>query len=126
MKNGIYAIYKGNEYEAGTKGANTIVLRSYNCNDISKGFSLYKNILYTKNVERNEVEELYSISTIADFKGIKFQVIKEEGSTVLLSSINGDYKVLENLGLDMADKGVYQKWIDISELTSMHEEKNHI
>ena len=41
MRNDIYAIYKGKEYEAGiSEESNVIVLRSKDPNDVSKGFSL--------------------------------------------------------------------------------------
>jgi hypothetical protein len=124
MRNGVYAVYKGKEYEAGRSvESNVIVLRSYNPNDVSKGFSLYKGIVYVKRVQKSELEEVYRITTYAEYKGIKFQAIKEDGDKILLSGVIGDYRVFESLGMKMVDKGVYEKWVDKSDVTAIYEEK---
>lgn len=126
MRNGIYAIYQGNEYEAGTKGVNSYFLRSYNSNDVAKGFFLYKGTVYIKDVQRSDLVELYSIATFAEYKNIKLQVLKEDGDKILLSGMVGDYRVFESLGMDMVDRGVYHKWVNKCDLTSLREEKEPI
>ncbi|AUG56153.1 hypothetical protein [Acetivibrio saccincola] len=124
MRNGVYAVYKGKEYEAGRSvESNVIVLRSYNPNDVSKGFSLYKGIVYVKRVQRSELEEVYRISTFADYKGIKLRAMKEDRGKILLVGIVGDYRIFESLGMKMVDKGVYEKWVDKSDVTAIYEEK---
>ena len=126
MRNGIFAIYKGNEYEAGTKGVNNYFLRSYNSSDIAKGFFLYKGAVYIKDVQRSDLEEIYSIRTYAEYKNIKFQALKEDGDNILLGSRIGDYRVFESLGMDMVDRGVYEKWVNKNDITSLYEEKEPI
>ena len=123
MRNDIYAIYKGKEYEVGAMNSDIVSLRSYDPSDVSDGFSLYKGVVYIKRVHRSELEEIYRISTYAEYKGIKFQVIKEDGDKILLSNLIGDYRVFESLGMKMVDKGVYEKWVDKSDVTRIYEEK---
>jgi len=127
VRNDIYAIYKGKEYEAGiSEESNVIVLCSQDPNDVSKGFSLYKGTIYLKYVHRSELEEIYSITTYAEYEGIKFQAIKEDGDKILLSGVIGDYRVFESLGMKIVDKGVYEKWVDKSDVTAIYEEKRPI
>ena len=79
--------------------------------------------MYIKRVHRSELEEIYSITTYAEYEGIKFQAIKEDGDKILLSGVIGDYRVFESLGMKMVDKGVYEKWVDKSDVTRIYEEK---
>ncbi len=125
MRNGIYAVYQGNEYEAGTK-ANSFFLRSYNSNDVAKGFFLYKGTVYIKDVQRSDLEEVYSVTTFAEYQNVKLQIIKEDGDKILLSGMVGDYRIFENLGMDMVDRGVYHKWVNKNDVSSLFEEKNPI
>lgn len=123
MRNGIYAIYKGKEYEAGTMESDVFLLRSYDHNDVSRGFSLYKGIVYVKRLQRSDLEEVYRITTFAEYKGTKLQAIKEDGNKILLSGVVGDYRVFESLGMDIVEKGVYQKWVNKSDVAAIYEEK---
>ena len=84
---------------------------------------MYKGTIYFKYVHRSELEEIYRISTYAEFKGIKLQAIKEDGDKILLSGVIGDYRVFESLGMKIVDKGVYEKWVDKSDVTRIYEEK---
>jgi hypothetical protein len=127
MRNGMYAIHLGIEYEVRVKDANSFILRSTNSSDVSSnGFYLNKGMNYVKSVQRSELKEVYRISTIAEFKGVKFQVIKEDGDNLLLSTMNGDYRVFEKLGMDMVDRGVYQKWVSKNDITLLQEIKTPV
>lgn len=123
MKDGIYAIYMGNEYEVGLKEDGSFILRSQNSNDVVNGFSIYKGIIYVKVVQRADLKDVYEISTFAEYKGMKFRVMKVDKDNVLLCSMKGDYRVFENLGMDMVDRGVYHKWVSKNDVTSLYEEK---
>ena len=123
VRNDIYTIYKGKEYEVGAMNSDIVSLRSYDPSDVSDGFSLYKGVVYIKRVHRSELEEIYRISTYAEYKGIKLQAIKEDGDKILLSGVIGDYRVFESLGMKIVDKGVYEKWVDKSDITRIYEEK---
>ncbi|NLI58066.1 MAG: hypothetical protein GX387_06030, partial [Clostridium sp.] len=50
----------------------------------------------------------------------------EDGDKILLSNLIGDYRVFERLGMKMVDKGVYEKWVDKSDVTAIYEEKRPI
>jgi hypothetical protein len=84
---------------------------------------LYKGIVYVKRVQKSELEEVYRISTFADYKGIKLRAMKEDRGKILLVGIVGDYRIFESLGMKMVDKGVYEKWVDKSDVTAIYEEK---
>lgn len=123
MKSGIFAVYQGIEYKAGLD-SNIVTLRSYDSSDAERGFSLYKEMVYVKKVQKKEVDEVYSISTLALYQGFIFGVYKEEGEKLLLFTDN--YIVSEKLGLDMVDRGVYEKWVSKNDVTSVYEEKKSL
>lgn len=119
MRKGIFAIYQGVEYEAGVISPNVFSLHSYSSADVLKGFSLHKGKVYVKNVQRSELDEVYKISTYAIYQGYKFGVYKEEGEKLLL--FTGDYSIYKELNLEMVDRGVYEKWVNKSDITSVFE-----
>ena len=40
--------------------------------------------------------------------------------------MKGDYRVFESIGMDMIDRGIYQKWVNKIEVTSIQEVKTII
>lgn len=123
MRRGLYATYKGKIYEAGTKGNDIVILRSRDSEDKKYGFTLYKNIIYTMKVSRIDVDELCSITTIAEYEGLSFEVLKEKDGSILISSMKGNYKKFEDIGMDKVDKGVYEMWIPKEDAMKIYEEK---
>lgn len=118
MRNITFAIYKGIEYSAGIKADGSIVLRSNNICDESKGFfekRIRSNKIYIKYVHRDEVEEIYDKRYFATYKGYKFEVIDENEEQISIITMTGDYREWIRLGMKCIDKGVYQKWIDRDE-----------
>jgi hypothetical protein len=126
MRDGIFAMYKGTEYEAGASDDDSFTLRSHNIKDVIKGFSPYKGVVYVKDVNRSELDEIWRIRTYAEYKNYKFGVRKEDGDKILLSGTVGDYRFFESLGMDLVDQGVYQKWVNKSDIASIYEEKTPI
>ncbi len=124
MRKGTYAIYKGIEYEAGSKDSNSVSLLSYNKDDVAKGFSLYKGVVYVKRVQRSELDEVYIIHPFAIYQGYRFGVEREEGDKMLL--FTSDFSVYQKLKLTMIDRGIYEIWVNKSDITSYYEEKNHL
>jgi hypothetical protein len=112
MKNKIYALYNGKEYEAAIIDLNTITLKSNDSDDLKNDFSLYKGKIYIKDVTRSEVSEVYKRICLAEYKTFEFYIISETEDKYLISTMNLDYKICEDLDMEVADKGVYQKWID--------------
>lgn len=123
MKSGIYAVYQGIVYKAGLD-SNIVTLRSYDSSEAKKGFSLYKGEVYIKRVPRSEIEEIYRISTLAIYQGYTFGVYREKGDKLLL--FTGDYTAYKELGLEMVDRGVYEKWVNKSDVTSVYEKKTSL
>ncbi|WP_455717613.1 hypothetical protein [Anaerosporobacter sp.] len=118
MRNTTFAIYNGIEYSAGIKADGSIVLRSNNICDESKGFfekRIGNNSVYIKYVQRNEVEEIYDKRFWATYKGYKFEVVDENAEQISIIIMVGDYSDWLQLGMKPIDKGVYQKWIDRDE-----------
>ncbi len=118
MRNITFAIYKGIEYSAGIKADGSIVLRSNDICDESKGFfekKIGSNKIYIKYIQRNEVEEIYDKRYFATYKGYKFEVIDENVEQISIITMTGDYKNWLDLGMQCIDKGVYQKWINKDE-----------
>ena len=86
MKNGKYAIYKGNEYpiyNGVIENKNAIILISHNKNDIQVGFALSCSEKYMrehnfftceKEVSKSEITEAYKIETTAIYKTQKYYV----------------------------------------------------
>ena len=121
MRKGTYAVYKGVEYKAGLIDSNVISLHSHNSEDVSKGFSLSKWGIYTKRVSKNELDEVYSISPHAIYQGYDFGVYREEEDRLLL--FTGDYTAYKKFDMKMIDRGVYEKWVNKSDITSVYERK---
>ena len=86
MKNGKYAIYKGNEYpiyNGVIENKNAIILISHNKNDIQVGFALSYSEKYMrehnfftceKEVSKSEITKAYKIETTAIYKTQKYYV----------------------------------------------------
>lgn len=121
MRNGFFSIYNGKEYSSGKDKNGKYILRSTNINDLTKGFHKCEPFYFSKSqelivcykyVERSEIEEYYSIRTMAKYQGYMFDVIEETENQILIVTMVGDYREWKRLGMECIDKGVYQKWIE--------------
>ena len=99
MKNGIFAVYHGKEYTSGKNQNGKYILRSTDRNDLMDGFQecepfRFRNgkdlIVCYKYVEYNELEEYYSIRTIANYKGFEFQIVDEDKNKISIVTMVGD------------------------------------
>jgi hypothetical protein len=128
MGNVTFAIYKGKEYSAGIREDKMIVLRSYDKNDIQKGFIEKINgnrAIYVKYVKRKEIDEIFDRRTFAVYKGNTFEVVDENQEQILIVTMNGDWHEWERIGMTCIDKGVFQKWINKSD-AEIYVEKTRI
>ena len=112
MRDTTTALYKGKEYDASIGENGEITLISDNEDDVRKGFILYRNIKYIKQVDRKDIDGIYDIVTTANYQGYSFEVIDADGDKILLCTMKLDYRICENLRMECIDKGVYQKWIN--------------
>ena len=114
MGNGTFALYKGQEYSAGVKKDGTVVLRSYDNEDLNNGFHkevIGKEEIFIKYVHRDGVEEIYKRRVHATYAGFEFLVVREKDDQICIMSLGGNYKDWLNLGMECVDKGIYEKWI---------------
>lgn len=121
MKSNIFVIYKGKEYQAGMRADGSIILRSYDENDIINGFTINtginKDVKCYKYVLKSEVDEIYIKNIKAEYNGYEFSVIDESNDKLLICAMTGNYKTWLQLGMESSDKGVYQKWVEKKYLT---------
>ena len=118
-----FATYQGKEYRVNIKDDGTINLISHDKNDITIGFKHYLEDVYIKPFKKLELD-VYYINTLALYKEHIFEAIKEENGQVLISS--GDYLVYQKLQLDLVERGVYEKWVNSSEIQKTWEEKTPV
>lgn len=114
MGNGTFALYKGQEYSAGVKKDGTVVLRSYDNEDLNNGFHkevIGKEEIFIKYVHRDGVEEIYKRRVYVTYAGFEFLVVREKDDQICIMSLGGNYKDWLNLGMECVDKGIYEKWI---------------
>lgn len=128
MKNGNYAIYKGIEYKFTSANNNQVLLKSNDSSDLNMGFSesIHHKGTYLKEVPKSDLTEIYSIFTIATYKGQDFLVRSEESGKLCIES-SGNEDLVSALEFDYTeDRGIYRKWVNKSVVTSIREEKQPI
>ena len=113
IRNGKFAIDNGKEYRCINRGKEKIVLISYESSDIDNGFerSNYLFNKYIKEMSIKDVEELYTVSTMAEYREDVFIAIEEDNEKLLLKSSARSYD-LKSIGFVEIDRGDFQKWVD--------------
>ena len=61
---------------------------------------------------KSEVTEIYRKIIKAEYYGYEFFVADEKDNNVLIYIMNGNYKEWIRLGMEVIDKGVYEKWVE--------------
>lgn len=124
MKSGVFAIYQGKEFTSGIDRNGKVILRSTDIEDIDNEFEKCEPFKYReeklvvciKRVDPREIEKYYRIRTVADYCNFTFDVIDENEQEVSIIVSDGDYHSWLDLGMKCIDKGVYQKWVNKSEV----------
>ncbi|MDI9215837.1 MULTISPECIES: hypothetical protein [Clostridium] len=116
MKSNIFAIYKGKEYQAGIRADGSVILRSDDESDIINGFiknnRANKGVKCYKYVLKSEINEIYRKITKAEYCGYEFSVTDERDNMLLICAMTGNYQDWLQLGMEIVDKGIYQKWVE--------------
>ncbi|WP_434778132.1 hypothetical protein [Neisseria sp. Ec49-e6-T10] len=145
IRNGVYTLYQGKEYMLGeTILENEPIkywIKSMDSNDLANGFYLYerpktmiikgveyelppreigKPNVYLKDITPSEVDEVYHINTLAEYKNVTMAVIGENDTQYLLYI--GD-EVGNGLGFENIGRSEYQKWINKEDVANVHEVK---
>lgn len=120
MGNGIFAIYKGIEYNANRRG-DKIILISENEEEINKGFH-WDSIseVYVQLVDKSELDQFYTKTLSCDYRGDKFIIADEQGDDYLLISGPRSYFLTE-IGFKETDKGEFQKWVNKDDVMNLVE-----
>lgn len=117
MRDTTTAIYNKKVYDASVKPNGSVTLISYNKEDEKNGFSLYKGIAYTKNVDRAALTDLFKMVNKVEYKGYVGDILEEQGNKILIEIDNLLENEAQALKMDYAtDKGIYAKWVDKSEV----------
>lgn len=124
MKDGIFAIYQGKEFSSGIDRNGKVILRSSDIEDVNNGFEKCEPFKYGKKelvvcyklVDPKEIEKYYRVYTVADYFDFTFIVTDENEQEVSIIASDGDYRNWLNLEMTCIDKGVYQKWVNKSEV----------
>lgn len=97
----------------------TIVYEGSNCP--YSGFKKYSDDIFIKQINKSEILNAFSYQTLAKYKGFTFQIDKIKEPQVLITT--SDKIAFEKLNLDFVDRGWYEKWVEISELDEIWEER---
>ncbi len=125
MKSSVFAIYQGKKFTSGIDQNGKVILRSTDIEDVDNGFEKCepykyrreeKPVVCIKWVEPQEIEKYYRVYTGASYCGFDFEVIGENEQKVSIIAVDGDYRNWEALGMKCIDKGLYQKWVNKSEV----------
>jgi hypothetical protein len=110
MRNDMFALYKNNiEYRLTISDKKKYKLISNDIKDIKFGFKQkvgYPNILI-KEIQQSEITRAYYVTTKCKYQGREFQVVNEDGDSILLFSGSGGIE-----GFTCVGHGEYEKWIN--------------
>lgn len=123
-----FAIYRGKEYRLGIGKEHDLTLYSEDSADLQIGFNKIRDNLFSLNVKKEDLSSYYSVGTLASYKGATFGIMTVKGNKVLISSSyeNFSRELIEELGLEQVDRGIYEKWVDEKDLEKVWEEKSSI
>jgi hypothetical protein len=121
-RNASYGIYKNKEYRIIDEKFFKIMISSYDPNDLQDGFKLDadpSNETFVKWVARKKITTAYSINTFCRYQGYQFGSIKSDRDKYLI--LGGNERLCKELQFSMVDRGVYEKWVEQSELERIWE-----
>lgn len=121
IRNDIYCLYKGKEYRFVHKANGTYEIVTKNKSNIDESFDFYQNEIYRKQVELDEIEDIYSINSFAVYKGEIFAVRPTVGCDVELYTSNMELAT-ENK-MNQIGKSEFIKVVSISQVEVFEEKK---
>jgi hypothetical protein len=121
VRNDIYSLYNGKEYQFVHKADGTCEIVSKNKSNVDESFDLYQNEIYRKQVDLNEFEEVYSINSFAVYRGEVFGVSRSVGTDVELYTTN--LGLAEEYRMKQNGKSEYIKVVSTSEVELFEEKK---
>ncbi|MBK6880733.1 MAG: hypothetical protein IPI26_08275 [Elusimicrobia bacterium] len=127
-RRGLFAVYRGKEYELGVGKEHELTLYSEDPIDLQIGFKQIDENTFSLEVKKEDLSSYYSVGTLALYKGFEFGIRTVDGEKILISSSGENWtrKFIEELGLEQVDLRVYEKWVDEKDLEKVWEKKSSI
>ena len=118
MRDGYYARWQGEEFPCGPTDDE---VRLYSA-DPRMGFVAAAPGRFVKVVPASEVERLSYVVTRCRWRDEPFLIIGEHEGWLRVEYTGGRAPVAEALGLEHFDRGVYQAWAPVAEVSDVREE----
>lgn len=84
-------------------------------------FKKYAEGIFVKQINKSDILNAFSYQTLAKYKNYIFQIDKIKEKKVLITT--SEKVAFDELKLDFVDRGWYEKWVDVSELDEIWEER---
>jgi len=121
IRNDIYCLYKGKEFRFVHKVDGTYEIVTKNKFNIDESFDFYQNEIYRKQIELDEIEDVYSINSFAVYKGEIFAVSRSIGSDVELYTSN--IELAKENNMNQIGKSEFIKVVSKTEVEVFEEKK---
>lgn len=121
FRNRVYTLYKSSEVELSQNDDFSFHLISRNGVKPDNDFRLYEfgEGIYTKDVNSSEITNAFSVETYASYKGIIWQVDRQNAELLRLST-STDPQLPQ---VKMIGRGWYEIWVDKKEIDRIWEER---
>ena len=123
MRNGVWAIHQGREYEVIEHGSNQYELFTTDSGASSFGFALDSTGNYCKHVTKIEIQSAYDVRYYARYRDLEFPVFQEESDKLLLGSGTHGPDIIKEYGFIEVDRFEYEKWVEKSDVEKFYEVK---
>ena len=122
VRKGDYTYYDGKEYRVVTDRNGKTFLISDDRTAIKKGFQKYSDGVFQKEIDLNEIGEVYYIHPYAIYNGEEFDAkVNKNNNTVNLTTSNAT--LAKKKGFDRVDKYYYEKNVSIDKVNLFEKKK---
>jgi len=119
VRDGYYARWQGQEYEAAPDGEK---IRLY-ATATAEGFEEVSQGRYRRIVPADDADECVYIRTTCRWRDAPFIILGEHADWLRLEYTGGKAPTAQELALEEFDFGVYQGWAPRSEVTDVREQR---
>ncbi|ADZ19178.1 nitrate reductase beta subunit [Clostridium acetobutylicum] len=107
IRNGYYCIYNNIEYEINSDlDGNTLIITEDKTKIDSSFIDEYNSGVYSKNVDKKQIEELYKIHTLGKIENLEVNVENELEDCYIVGT--SSLEIAKKLGLERCDKYYHQ------------------
>jgi len=123
IRNGTYCLYKGKEYRFVQKANGTYEIVTKDKSKIDESFDFYQYEVYRKQVNLDDIDEIYSIKSFAVYNGNIFAIIRSVGGDPEL--FTSKIELAEENKMEIIGSNEFSKVVPKSEV-HVFEDKNPI